>query len=86
MTGTLASMTKGDSAAWLVARRALDNRETVDALTEAMPSLISAGGGMSFDPRDVATELAAELARSGLVLVRMDVEQARDFFSRTEDK
>ena len=79
-------MTKGDSAAWLVARRALDNRETVDALTEAMPSLISAGGGMSFDPRDVATELAAELARSGLVLVRMDVEQARDFFSRTEDK
>jgi hypothetical protein len=78
-------MTKGDSAAWLVARRALDNRETVDALTEAMPSLASAGGGLSFNERDVATELAAELARAGLVLVRMDVEQARDFFTRKED-
>lgn len=78
-------MTKGDGPSWMVARRALDNRETVDALTEAMPSLTSAGGGLSFEPRDVATELAAELARAGLVLVRMDVEQARDFFSRKED-
>lgn len=77
-------MTKGDSAAWLVARRALDNRETVDALTDAMPGAVAYADDPSAQ-RHLATELAAELARSGLVLVRMDVEQARDFFSRKED-
>jgi hypothetical protein len=77
-------MTKGDSAAWLVARRALDNRETVDALTDAMPGAVAYADDPSAQ-RHLATELAAELARAGLVLVRMDVEQARDFFSRKED-
>jgi hypothetical protein len=64
-------MTKGDSAAWLVARRALDNRETVDELIKAMQA--------------VTSDEAAALARNGLVLVRMDTEAARDFFSRGED-
>jgi len=74
----LQGMTKGDSAAWLVARRALDNRETVAALTEAMKAVTT-------DEVELAQDTAAELARAGLVLVRMDVEQARDFFSRKED-
>jgi hypothetical protein len=81
-------MTKGDSAAWLVARRALDNRETVDALTDAMPGAVAYADDPSAQRHlatELAAELAAELARSGLVLVRMDVEQARDFFSRKED-
>lgn len=79
-------MPKGDTPpAWMVARRGLDHKETVDALTDAMPSLISAGGGLSFDARDVATDQATELARAGFVLVRMDTQAARDFFSRKED-
>jgi hypothetical protein len=71
-------MTKGDSAAWLVARRALDNRETVDELIKAMQAVTS-------DEVDLAHDTAAALARNGLVLVRMDTEAARDFFSRGED-
>jgi hypothetical protein len=74
-------MTKGDSAAWLVARRALDNRETVAELAEALPDRITS----DYDEKRLAEEMAAALARAGLVLVRMDVEQARDFFSRKED-
>ena len=73
-------MTKGDSAAWLVARRALDHREAVKVLTD----VLSTGTGEGpYEP--AAEELAAGLARHGLVLVRMDVDQARDFFSRKED-
>ena len=71
-------MTKGDQPSWMVARRGLDHKETVDVL---------AGGLTGVEPfdRETAGELASALARAGLVLVRMDVEQARDFFSRKED-
>lgn len=77
-------MTKDDPGAWTVARRALDHHEAVAELTEAMPdAVVFVDDTIAKD--HMAQELAAELARRGLVLVRMDVEQARDFFSRKED-
>ena len=63
----------------MVARRGLDHRETVEELTKAMQAVTS-------DEVELAQDTAAALARNGLVLVRMDTEAARDFFSRTEDK
>jgi len=71
-------MTRDDPAAWMVARRGLDHRETVEELTRAMQAVTS-------DEIELAQDTAAALARNGLVLVRMDTEAARDFFSRTED-
>lgn len=71
-------MTKDDPGAWTVARRALDHHEAVEELTKAMQAVTS-------DEVELAQDTAAALARNGLVLVRMDVEQARDFFSRKED-
>lgn len=71
-------MTKDDSGAWTVARRALDHREAVEELTRAMQAVTS-------DEVELAEDTAAALARAGLVLVRMDVNQARDFFTRKED-
>lgn len=72
-------MTKGDPGAWVVARRGLDHHETVEELIKAMQAVTS-------DEVELAQDTAAALARAGLVLVRMDTESARDFFSRTEDK
>jgi hypothetical protein len=71
-------VTKDDPAAWMVARRGLDHRETVDALTQAMQAITT-------DEVELAQDTASALARAGLVLARMDTEAARDFFSRKED-
>lgn len=49
-----------------------DGQTEVERLAEALPDLTSPGGGLSFDRRDVAQHLAANLAQRGLVLSRTE--------------
>lgn len=65
-------MTSGDSPAWLVARSALDYRDTVAALTGAMPDAIT----YADDPaarQHLAEHVTTELARLGYALVPLTV-------------
>ena len=73
---------------------ALDYRETVDALTEAMPTSYVMDGTETDVRRVMAQEQAADLARAGFVLVRMEQppglarpehQAASEWFGRTED-
>jgi hypothetical protein len=66
---------------------ALDHRETVEALTSAMQAVTT-------DELELAADTAAELARAGFTLVRIEetagltrpgMEAATGWFSRTED-
>lgn len=79
-------MTREDAGAWTVARRALDHKAATDVLAGAMPELTSPGGGLSFDTRDVADQLAAGLARAGYALVKVDQDEGWPrFLDRKED-
>jgi len=75
---------RGDSAPdWLLARRTLDHRQTVVALTLALSV------GSTQGPYEAAAEeLATSLARAGLGLVQIDKTPAAypgGFFTRGED-
>jgi hypothetical protein len=83
-----------DPNGWFLASQALDHRETVAALTGALPK----GLEDEFSYRDadsiyasIAGDLAAELARAGYALVRITpaqherTEDLSPFLSRKED-
>jgi hypothetical protein len=67
------AMTDDLPAAWLLARNALDHHDTVTALAAALPDLASPGGGLAFDPKDLASAQAEALGRAGYALIRLDV-------------
>jgi len=71
---------------WLLARQALDHKETVEAMRSALPKTIHDGfAEIELDEillDNLSSDLAIELARAGLVLVRLD---PIPFTSRTED-
>lgn len=72
----------------------LDHRDTVNALAGAMPDRVTdaTGDATILDRRQMAEELATELNRAGLALVRLEPEGSAlrqeaetSWFSRTED-
>jgi hypothetical protein len=69
-------MTDDLPAAWLLARNALDHHDTVTALAAALPDLASPGGGLAFDPKDLAATQAEHLGRAGYALIRLDAPES----------
>lgn len=75
-----------NTESWLLARQALDQNETTQAIRAALPETVTDGfREIDLDEiqRDnMASDLAIELARAGLALVRLD---PIPFTARKED-
>jgi hypothetical protein len=88
-------MTNTDPQGWFLTSQALDHRETIAALAAALPDVIYDGfRSTELDSeikKDVADDMAIDLARAGFALVRITPgqhERTQDlspFLSRKED-